>query len=237
MDKVTAGNFQLASCQATLFTPDEEVSAAKLLKRLAPTWIDHFDGEPTTLPLQELVPREVPKLILESKSKAWRCEIASERINVFWRRLKAADEEPTLESFFKTALRFLTEYIDLQAARIGRVAAVLNRYADHPAPGPYLAAHFCQERWISGPAKTAQSFELHIRTNYDLADKFPINAWIRSKTGRVADEKRTIVLVEQDLNTSAEAVAEAKYTMDEIATFFEAAAVDFDKTLKTYYPG
>lgn len=238
MDTLSANSFRLSSCQATLFTPDEEVSAAKLVTGLLPKWLDHFDADPSVLPLQEVVPRELPKLILLSKSGLWKCEIASARINLFWFRSKASDTEPRTQDFFTSSLRFLNEYVAFQRARVGRMAAVLKRYAEHPSPGSYLVAHFCQGRWLSGPMKVSESFELHVRTNYNLADKFRVNSWIRNKTGQVfpPDEKRPIILVEQDLNTLAEEAATMDFTTEDVEMFYTAAAVDSDRILRSYYP-
>jgi hypothetical protein len=149
-DPLTAENFRIASCQATIFTPDEEVSAVKLLAGPVQQWLRRFDADPTILPLAEGMPREIPRLILNSTSESWRCEIASARMNVFWRRTKTVSPAltPGLTEFFTEATTLLSEYSDFVKARVGRMAAVLTRFAPHPEPGLFLSRHFCNERWF-----------------------------------------------------------------------------------------
>ena len=78
MDVLTFEDFHLASYQASLFTPDEEVSSVKLVKGLLSQWAERFDADPIIIPTTEGgIPREVPRVVLQSKSKDWRCEIAS----------------------------------------------------------------------------------------------------------------------------------------------------------------
>ena len=61
MSDLAAKDFHVASCQATLFTPEEAVSAVKLIKGLLPSWVSRFDQEPMVLPFGGEVPREIPR--------------------------------------------------------------------------------------------------------------------------------------------------------------------------------
>ena len=81
-----AGDFAVGSCQATLFTPEADVSPTRFVTRFLGEWGDRFDAEPTIIPFPEGIPKEVPKIILESRNQQWRCEVASARMNLFWRR-------------------------------------------------------------------------------------------------------------------------------------------------------
>lgn len=238
MDTPTLKDFRLASCQATLFTPDEEVSNAKLVKGLLPGWVDLFDAEPISVPAPQGLPREVPRLILESKSGVWRCEIASARINLFWRKPQADAPEQTLTQFFSKATTLLNEYREFLGARVGRIAAVLNRYTQHPTPGLFLARHFCQERWLTGPLNRPGHFELHAHKRFSLADRFLVNSWVRNKTGQLSagEENKPVVLVEQDLNTLAEETETKTFTKEDLEGFFAAAVTEFDVILRLYYP-
>ena len=47
MEELTASDFELASCQATVFTPDGDLSVSKVMKELYPSLASLFDGEPT----------------------------------------------------------------------------------------------------------------------------------------------------------------------------------------------
>src|SRR5690348_3225502 len=105
-------DFFLTQCQATLFTPEAEVSTARLLARLAPRWLGLFDGEPIILPLPDAVPKEIPRAIFQSRSGEWRCECASGRLNLFWKQPTSASTNKTLQAAYGTFTPLLKEYVD-----------------------------------------------------------------------------------------------------------------------------
>lgn len=230
-----AGDFAIGSCQATLFTPEADVSAARFLTQLFGHWGARFDAEPTVIPLPEGVPKEVPKIILESRNQLWRCEVASGRVNLFWRRAATEGEGLSLLEFYQTALPMLLEYRTFVASPIRRLAAVVNRLAMHDSPARYLAEHFCRDRWLQAPFNRPENFELHAHKQFQLTEGIAANSWVRSKTAKVVESNRPIVLVEQDLNTLTEEVDRA-FTDDEIRCFFETAAVEFDRIIELYFP-
>lgn len=237
---LAAKDFALASCQATLFTPDEEVSPAKLMRNLLPRWIERFDSNPTILPFPAgmPVPRDIARVILESASSEWRCEIASARINLFWRKNRKESQAPTPAEFYDVAAGLLNEYCNFLQARVGRLAAVMKRYAPQDSPGLLLAKHFCQERWLSVALSDVESFELHSHKRFSLRERFRVNLWIRSKSGTISyeNESFSIVLIEQDLNTLSEEEASHAFTTDDISAFFGAASPELDQLLSLYYP-
>ncbi len=236
---VGIGRFLIGSCQATLFTPDEEVSAVKLLSGLAPRWAERFNGEPFVLPTSEGVPREIPRLILSDRENAWRCEISSGRINFYWRRTRAGVASPTLERFYSDAITLLIDYRAFQNARVGRLAAVVTRYTRMERPGLFLAKHFCHERWHAAPLNRPENLELHAHKRYRLAGQFDVNSWVRNKTGKespAGGDVRDIVLVEQDINTVTEEEPQVTFDEGQIRRFFTEVVPEFDHILRLYYP-
>jgi len=238
MTSPTFSNFKLVSCQATLFTPDEEVSATRLMRDIFPNWSNRFDGEPTVFPAMEGLPKEVPRVIFQSKSNEWRCEIASARINLFWKKVSLDSSEPALHSFYKDASDLLLQYIKLNNPRIGRIAAVLNWVSPHESPGLFLANHFCSERWHKSPFNRLGNFELHAHKRFSLGGKFNVNSWVRNKTGYISfgEDRKSVVLVEQDLNTLAEESSSTNFSGIQFNEFFLLAAEEFTTILKLYYP-
>jgi hypothetical protein len=236
----SASDFVLASCQATLFTPVAEVSAVRLLTRLLPDWADRFDADPMVLPLPEAVPREVPRLMLQSRSEEWKCEIASGRMSVIWQKTARATEPTSLAERYGMLIPLLAQYSTALESRVGRLAAVASRYLEHGSPARFLASHFCKDPWLQAVLNRPDDFELHAHKVFLLAGRFQVNSWVRNKTGLLnlpGDEaQKPIVLAEQDLNTLAEEQATRNFAADEIAAFFRAAAVGFDETLPLYYP-
>lgn len=236
-EHISAKSFSLASCQATLFTPDKELSTRRLLADLAPEWTSRFDAEPIALPQAEGMPSEVPRLRLESQTKAWVCQIAPIRIDIFWRRSAPDTPQISIESFFSQVSPLLIEYKRVSGSRIGRLAAVINRYSEHSSPGIFLSRHFCRDRWIQSPLNRPENFELHAHKRYLLETGLTVNSWIHHKTGQVSSagaEARPIILVEQDLNTLAE--EEHDFGNDAIRDFFSLVTNEFDKILGLYYP-
>ncbi|MBE3063592.1 MAG: hypothetical protein IMZ69_01075 [Spirochaetes bacterium] len=234
---VTAREFQSASCQATLFTPDAEVSAGQLVTRLLPQWIGRFDAEPTVLPSAEGLPKDLPRVILEARSGEWRCEIASTRINIVWRRPATEQSPPSLTDLYEDLARLLLEYKRFLDSRVARLAAVINRFLPHDAPARFLATHFCREEWLIAPFNRPESFELHAHKTYALTSQLSVNSWVRNKTGTLTTNARPIILVEQDINTLKEEASNREFSEEEIEQFFHSVVPGFDETLALYYPG
>jgi hypothetical protein len=231
-------DFLLGVCQATLFTPDEEVSSSKLLKTLIPKWIERFDADPVLLPHEAGLPREIPRIVLKSRTGAWRCDVASARINILWQRPKSDVSSPSLGSFYSEATELLNNYCRVLECRVDRVAAVVHRYATHEAPGIYLAKHFCKDSWLDKPLNRPENFELHAHKHFMLGGRFEVNSWVRNKTGKLSyqNTQHSVVLVEQDLNTLSEVAESRSFAQDEIAEFFSLVVKEFDAILKFYFP-
>jgi hypothetical protein len=235
-----ASDFVLASCQATLFTPVAEVSAVRLLAKLLPDWVDRFDADPMVVPLPEAVPREVPRLMLRSRSEEWKCEIAAGRMSLIWQRTTRAPEPASLVERYGMLIPLLAQYSAVLESRVGRLAAAISRYVEHASPARFLASHFCNDRWLQGLLNRPDDFELHAHKVFLLGGRFQANSWVRHKTGLLnlpgEEAQKPIVLAEQDFNTLAEEQATRNFATDEIGAFFSAAALGFDETLRLYYP-
>ena len=229
-----ASDFVLASCQASLFTPEAEVSISRFTSRLLPGWSDRFDGDPTMLPLPDGVPKELPKIILQSRSKEWSAELASGRANFHWKRVSEVNIEGP-SRFFEQLVPLLIDYRGFIDSRIGRLAAVITRFVPQENPASCLASHFCREEWLLAPFNRPGGFELHAHKRFTLAD-FEVNSWVRSKTGHLTEGQRSvpIVVVEQDLNTLPE--EQHNFDAGRIRQFYETAATESDAILQLYYP-
>jgi len=129
----------------------------------------------------------------------------------------------------------LAQYLDVQPARVGRMAAVVARIADHDSPGLFLARYFCQPRWETAPLNRPDGFELHAHKRFEM-QQFPVNSWVRNKVGQIVQSRARVVVVEQDINTLQEETASRDYRRDDIAEFFASAAAELDTILRLYYP-
>ena len=239
VEKLTASSFEIASCQATIFTPDGGLAVSKVMKNVFPSLETLFDGEPTILPpMPAGAPLEIPRIIFESTSEEWRCELSPGRVNVYWRRTKSTEACVSLGDFFRDAVEILRKYAAQLSPRIARLAALTTRFSPHEKPGLFLAAHFCKEKWNDAPLNRPENFELHAHKRFTLASDFTVNSWARSKTGKLSGDgvEKVIVLFEQDLNTIAEEAPEKDFSETEVKKFFLAAAPELDRILELYYP-
>ena len=238
MEELTASSFKLASCQATIFTPDGDLAVSKVMKDLYPSLATRFDGEPTVLPPAEGVPPVIPRIILESTTQEWRCELSPARVNLHWLRPKSSRACMALGDFFKEATNILLQYAAQLSPRIGRLAALATRFLPHDKPGLFLARHFCRDRWHEAPLDRPENFELHAHKRFTLAGDFTVNSWARSKSGKLSGEgdEKPIVLFEQDLNTLAEEASTKDFSEEEVKKFFGAAGTELDSILGLYYP-
>jgi len=235
---LNASSFELASCQATVFTPDGGLSVSKIMTKFYSQHAGVFDGSPIVLPVPQEAPLEIPRIILESTSHEWRCELSPASASITWRRTKATQTPVELVVFFQKAADILLQYSDVLSARVGRVAGLATRFCEHETPALFLARHFCKNRWDEAPLNRPENFELHAHKKFLLAGEFQVNSWARNKTGLLAGEtaQKPIVLFEQDINTLAEAVAEKSFQHQEIRRFLAAVATEADVVLRFYFP-
>lgn len=237
MNILKYSDFEIAACQAIIFTPEEELSTGRIIRDLYPKWAELFDDDPVILPPGPGFPPEVPRIILKNKDDYWRLEIASGRSNFFWRK-REGQQDIHLEEFYQKSCQLFCEYQVLTGCRIGRLAAVLTRFAEHDSPGLFLARHFCQDRWEQTPMNRPENFELHAHKRFSLEHEFSVNSWARSKTGRltIQDAATAIVLFEQDINTLSEEAKTKSFKAKEIKRFFGFVVPEFDSILRLYYP-
>lgn len=235
---LTAPNFSIASCQASLITPDGGFSASKILKEFYAPHADFFDATPMSLPIPDEAPAEIPRVILKTSNQEWKCQFSPARADIVWARPKTAKTEITLRQFYRTVEDVLLIYVGI-ATRIARIGTIATRYSEHPTPSLFLARHFCKERWDAAPLDRPANFELHAHKCFTLAKEFQVNSWARSKSGFLTEESapRPIVLFEQDINTVAEGLPDKAYQTDEIKRFFGAVASEAETILNLYYPG
>ena len=239
METVTHSDFEISVFQATIFTPDEDLSAAKVMKELYPKWSEMFDADPEVRPSLPAVPAEFPRVILRNKSNVLSLEIAAGRANFFVRKTKKDQPPITLNDSYKAAIPVLSECHRLIGCRVGRLAAVVTRFAKHENPGFFLASHFCKEKWNEAPLNRPENFELHAFKCFRLVGELRVNSWVRSKTGffEAKNEKLPVVLVEQDINTLAEESATCGFNVEEIDDFLQKVIPEFDLILSLYYHG
>jgi len=233
----TTIDFEITSVQATVFTPSLSFSASRLLASVLEKWGDVFDSPPISMPLPSNAPSEIPRIILQDSTMHKKLELAPKRANFFWLRQTETDTI-ILEDYLTFATDVLSDYIKIVTGKVGRIAAVLNRSLLNPNPGLFLAQHFCKEKWLTAPFDRPESFEIHSHKRYSFAQRFKVNSWVRCKTGLlVKPDRKSIILIEQDINTIPEDMETREFSDEEIRDFFRLVKKEFDLILSLFFPG
>ena len=226
-------DFEMSFCHASIFTPDLIFSVRKLLTDFYSRVADAFDDEPYIfIPSPPGMPNAIPRIVFKSSSKIWRFEIAPARVSLIWEN--ASESHISSEDFFKRAVELFENYRNIFDPKIGRMGALLHRFAKHPTPGLFLSRHFCKPDHIEAALNRTENFELHAHKRYTLNDKYHVNSWARNKSGSVKSEP--VIIFEQDLNTLFEEIDSQRFNMDDLKNFFVSASHEFDAILKLYYP-
>ncbi len=244
MPKVSFGDFAVSSCAACIFTSDFRFNWALFSSKLLAAWQELLDAEPMNIPVPEGAPVAVPRVILHSSGKDWKCEIFPERLNFTWQRTNLEQESISFATFLETSLKHLHQYVECfhsDVARVCRLAAFVNRYVLLEAPGSAIADRFCREDLRKdGPLDEPGQVELHVHGRFLLDNKFDVNSWARSKAGWITEkdgnEKHSALLFEQDINTLAEETAEKNFDNAALSHFLKVAYCKSDEILKAYYP-
>lgn len=232
MSKLQHTDFLTTQGRASIFIPGAQISGQHVYRRLPERWLKRFDGDPVLLPAINELPVEVPIVILQSRSGEWKCSVSRGRVDIIHDpKLPAVVD---LKSFFTEALDYLTEFHNRFNLRVGRLAAICNRFLPYAEPGIALANHFCREERLNGPLNRPEGFELHAHKRYIMCGKHEVNSWVRCKTGLKADSQEPVIVVIQDLNTREDQVKE--FADEELASFFAAGSNELDSILSLYFP-
>jgi hypothetical protein len=201
---------------------------------LIENFADTFNGETISIPVPSGAPKEVPQIILHDSDKQLRLQIAESRTDFFAR----CDGGFSRDEFKKRSDLFMSvceKYRECTQAKVGRIAMVSTRYAERKTPGFAIASHFCRDEFLKEPFNGPESFEIHSHKSYEL-DGFKVNSWVKCKSGLLVDGRKPVVLVEQDVNTSAEEVDSCDFSNDQIRKFLTLVPAEQDKILSKYFP-
>ena len=233
---VKPADFEISSIQSTIFTPGLSFVSSKVLGFALETWGEKFDATPVSMPLPPDAPHEIPRIILQSSDQRYKIELAPGRANLFWLRQTETDTINTGD-FLDLSTDLLCGYAASVNGKVGRIAAVLNRFFKEQNPGVFLVKHFCKDSWQVAPFDRPESFEIHARKQYVLAGRFSVNSWVRCKTGFIKmPNVEKIILVEQDINTLGEEMESKEFSIDQIKEFFNVVPSEFDSILSLYFP-
>lgn len=225
---------KISTLCAAIFMRNNLPSGHAVYRKMSDSWFDFFDGDPVMLPLPDGAPRELPLLILRSKSQNWNCTFTSERIAFQW-SMTEAQEEIDVNVFLGKAVDFFNEIQSSLNTQVCRLAAMSHRHIICENPGILLATHFCKDEWLNAPLNRPENFELHAHKKYTLYEELEVNSWVRAKSAILLPLKNQAIMVEQDINTLSE-LTENLFSADEVADFFRFAYPELKKVFGLYFP-
>ena len=231
VDSICAADLEPLSMQASVFTPERDPDGWARFCQQTSRWAHLFDGEPAVLDEDT----GVALVSLRSTSAVWRLDIARDRADLYWMRAQPTTPAIQPADFHAEAVPLLQAYVSSIKARVGRLAAVMNRFARRDAPAALLAGHFCRDRWNQDWLGDSTSFDLQVHKRIKLG-RFDVNYRMRSRAGTAfGTGNPPLVNVEQDANTRGEVTAYARHDGDAIAEFFRLAAAEHDRVVLSLY--
>ncbi|MDP3723712.1 MAG: hypothetical protein Q8R91_09485 [Candidatus Omnitrophota bacterium] len=229
-----ANNFKSLSYLLSIFTPQLNFSSNTILTELMTGFGNVLDGQLMSLPLPPDAPPEIPRLTLPSADQRLKLEISPLRTNLFRSRTKS-DANVNAAEFLALAGRIFERYMQVTNAVVGRLSSVVVKYEAIQRPGIEIATHFCKEERLTTVLNRPENFEIHAHKVYE-PHGFKVNSWVRTKTGFLRPENEPIVVIEHDLNTLHEELAQRRFDTQDIKRFHQVADDQHESVLVKYFP-
>lgn len=232
--------FKMLKIMGSIFTPDFSFSDSLALLNLFQKLSEkRFDGELFSTPIPQDAPAEIPRMILNSRDKAWKLEVSLERTNIVFQQFPDFSiSPPETQDFASFVGDVFKSYKNETAIRIQRLALITERCLEMPGelPSQFIAAKFCKEQYLKAPFNNPSAFELHSLKTYGW-EGFQVNSWVRLRSTTLSDPAKTpILLVLNDLNTLAkELAASVSFGEHDIDRFFKNAPYHLDEILGLYF--
>jgi hypothetical protein len=199
---------------------------------------ERFDGEMQVLPIPSDVPAEIPRIIMQSSDGQWRLSMGPARFDSVWQN-NTPSGTSSLSYLVQKCFEVQERYVRENNIRVSRTALIIHRTSPCLNPAQDLIHRFCNEKSQREPFNRSESFEIHNHKVYLLrADEtgFEINSWVRCKAAKLLADSRSVILVEQDLNTVPKESDSNSFDPDQIAIFFQKAALEADEIFRKYFP-
>ena len=228
--------FRTHRVQAALWWDGYQPTSRQVMDLALRPWGGLLDAEPTVLPRGVGLPPGTPHFIVGSSDQHWRLQLTEERADLFWQQ-QGQDDEIAPERLVTAVIETLLPITALDnRLRVVRLAFIVTRVMRQDNPGRTLAEFFCRHELLDGPLNRPEGFELHAHKAYDPAHGPRVNSWIRWKTAARQEEDgtRTVIIVEQDLNTPVPVPEQACFQAHDVRSFFDVMHSEADAILALY---
>jgi len=188
-----------------------------------------LDGDPLIMPIPDDAPTEIPRIILRSKSEKYALNVTPQRIDFFYSNKE--QDGSHYEDFTKEILRTIKtiENIVMQkfSVRINRLGLMVDMSLKKDDAIKYILNYFNKSFILKDNPLEAQ---IHM-FNRETVGGFNVNNWIRI-IAQKHDEKRTNVLISNDINTLIE--KGKSHTSEEVNKFYSSMLKFVIENLKDY---
>jgi hypothetical protein len=233
---IDPSTFRRLEFLTSVFTPGLQFVPARILPAILNAGGANIDSEPLSLPLEGLLPIEVPRIILQGQAGAYRVQIGPSRLDIIW-SAQQRGATLVLSSHLEWVSTIIEAYTNVTRATVGRLACGTKRVSPLRNSGVELARHFCKDRWLAGPLNRPEDFQLHAYKRFVMADAYTVNSWVKCLTTRLTGEAQEhAILIDQDLNTPAENVETNEFTAEQIHQFFATCPRELDHIFNLYFP-
>jgi hypothetical protein len=192
-----------------------------------------FDGDPIFFPIPSDAPPEIPRVVLVSKNRYYRCNVAANRLELLYTAQNQPDKElQEIRDPYMTILNDIAETAKSQfkilVFRLGFIFVTLS-FPENPIK--LIENAFIREGALLNP----EQLELHVLKKFNW-DNILVNRWIRLSsvqlTGQEAERKALSVIF--DINS----VAEKRYdfSSDSITAFYSRAFAIVSDSIRTLFP-
>lgn len=205
---------KIRKIQTAIFTRNFQIAndyeRAQLLLDLKSATCDTFNGDPVLIPIPNDAPLDIPRIILNSSDKAYACNIALNRTDIFYN--VSDDSEINLDVLLQAqkdnSLK-LFSFLKSKDAIINRVGFVVNvdfvvEESDKNS-FDYLKEHFLKDDKLEDPK------ELLLRYNkLSNSPKFEMNNLVT-----IQSKRSDVIAVQTDINTVAEIMSDSNFLKDD----------------------
>ncbi len=240
---VRARDFLIRGVQVVAFTSSGDFESSRVLTTVLGKHGPLFSGRVEVLPLPDEVPPEIPRVELGSKDNRWALSASPARTSVVWveRETAGIPSEQLAERVQQCSGILSCCFPDDSPVRVNRLGILVTNVVETDDAPRILIEQFCQPRCHASespqsPLRHSQKFQLHnFKTFESTLDKMPINSWVRCKTGSLGPEGPPAIIVEQDLNTTADE-SERHFKANEIQEYFQGSVPESQQILRLYFP-
>jgi hypothetical protein len=233
---IKAEDFHPFAVQLAVFTTDPlAFSTPKSLAVILGKFSHIYDGEVKTFPIPDNAPPEIPRVILQSKDQSQRLDISPARLSFY--SVKTEEKAANPPYIISESTEILEQYLPDIGMRVNRLGLIFARMHQLNSPAKLITERFCKPELQNTIFGNTASFDFRNHQIIKIHD-LDVNLVTSIKSGliQINGVQKQGVLIEQDINTTTEEMAQRSFEIEEIRSYFDSAVKEAEANLKIYFP-